>query len=42
MLSEAKNSDVASKIIAVLNEAKAPVDIASLWAQVQSDLVTIS
>jgi len=35
---KAKNSDVASKIIAVLNEAKAPVDIASLWAQVQSDL----
>lgn len=35
---KAKNADVASKIVAVLNDAKSPMDIATLWAQVQSDL----
>ena len=35
---KAKNADVAAKIISVLTEAKAPLDIPQLWRQVQSDL----
>lgn len=35
---KAKNADVAARIISVLSEAKAPMDIGALWAQVQSDL----
>lgn len=35
---KAKNADVAARIISVLGEAKAPMDIPALWKQVQSDL----
>jgi len=35
---KAKNADVAARIISVLSEAKAPLDIPQLWKQVQSDL----
>ncbi len=35
---KAKNADVAARIIAVLSEAKSPIDIGELWKQVQSDL----
>jgi hypothetical protein len=35
---KAKNADVAARIISVLSEAKEPMDVGALWAQVQSDL----
>lgn len=35
---KARNSDVAARIISVLSETKTPLDIPSLWKQVQSDL----
>ena len=35
---KAKNADVAARIISVLAEAKAPLDVPALWKQVQSDL----
>lgn len=35
---KAKNADVAARLVAVLSEAKQPLDLPQIWKQVQSDL----
>jgi Protein of unknown function (DUF3987) len=35
---KAKNSDVAAKVMSVLAEARAPLDLPDIWRQVQTDL----